>query len=534
MTGVAPSWDMIVVGGGMCGVALAHQVERSLGAGARVLLLEASPELGGRARTRYTEQGRAVDLGAHYFGVKHRRVRALAERLCPDAIFERSAVYGRDPASRGRFGGAYRVTPRSRTFFDVQGLERDGPLVDRLAIVRSMSLHLMLEGLVDVGAPWRTPLAPWLDRLTFADWIDLQDVPAWITEMWGLGSMGILSIAPRDISLLYWLWYQASNGGLLFTANDYAGGAQEFSLRCGMGGLVHALARELERTEVRLSAPVNSVHHGERGQVRVQLADGSQETARAVVIAATPHAVERNVTFEPPLDPRRARLLGQRAGHSAKVVLTYAEPFWHDSHGHHLMSYAAGPDADGLEWGLDTSDPRGDSHSLMFFVSPRLFERLGPDADEAAIERAILDAAVEMTGEARAAHPIRVDFQVWARERWFGGGPNTVMGPGVLSRLEGILGEPEGPEGRLWFASAEQSFEATGYVEGALAAAEHAASRVTELLTTRDGIRTAPPPRRTPARRSSAPVQAALAGAAYALLGPALAAARWWAARSEL
>src|SRR5690606_34799182 len=141
-------------------------------------------------------------------------------------------------------------------------------------------------------------------------------------------------------------------------------------------------------------------------------------------------AVGRHVEIEPPVDPRRARMLAQPMGHAAKAVLTYDEPFWHRSHGHHVMSYAAGPDADGLEWGLDTSDPDGGQFSLMFFVSPRLFARLGPQADDAAaVERAIVEAAVETTGDPRAAHPRRVDVAIWRRERWVGGGPNTVMGP---------------------------------------------------------------------------------------------------------
>jgi monoamine oxidase len=517
-----PAWDLIVVGGGMCGVALAHEVERCLGLGARVLLLEASARLGGRARTRSTPEGHAIDVGAHYFGVKHRRVRALAERLCKDDIFERSAVYGPDPASRGRFGGTFRVTPRSRTFFDVQGLERDGPLADRLAIMHSMSAHLALEALVDVHAPWRTPFARRLDRMTFADWIERQNIPPWIAEMWGLGSMGIMSVPAKDISLLYWLWYHASNGGLLYTSSDYAGGAQEFALRRGMGGLVHALARELTRTEVRLNAPVVAVEHGHAGCVTIELADGQRETARTVVIATTPHA-SRKVAFEPALDPRRARLMSQRTGHSAKAVLSYARPHWHDSHGQHIMSYAAGPDAHALEWGLDTSDPATGHYSLMFFVSPRLFERLGPNADDATIERAIVEAAVEMTGEPWAAHPTRVDVEIWARDPWVGGGPNTVMGPGVLSQLEGVLGEPEGAEGRLHFASAEQSFEFTGYLEGALAAAERAASAVLSVLEIRDGIRKAQKARyRAAARRGIAPVQASLAAAALAALTPAV------------
>jgi hypothetical protein len=169
----------------------------------------------------------------------------------------------------------------------------------------------------------------------------------------------------------------------------------------------------------------------------------------------------------------------------------------------------------------------------MFFVAPALFEELGAEAhDDAAVEQAIIDAVVEITGDARAARPSRVDLAVWGREPWLGGGPNTVMGPGVLSRLAGVMGVPEGPEGRVHFASAEQSLEWTGYVEGALAAAERATDALLSTLRERDDLKSArresaPSPRRRPAY-----LQAALAGTALAALTPALRATRWWARRA--
>jgi phytoene dehydrogenase-like protein len=57
------AWDVVVVGGGITGLIAAAFASR---AGARVLLLEGAPDLGGRARTRNTS-GYRLNQGAHAF-----------------------------------------------------------------------------------------------------------------------------------------------------------------------------------------------------------------------------------------------------------------------------------------------------------------------------------------------------------------------------------------------------------------------------------------------------------------------------------
>ena len=57
------AWDVVVVGGGITGLIAAAYASR---AGKRVLLLEGSPDLGGRARTRNTSDYR-FNQGAHAF-----------------------------------------------------------------------------------------------------------------------------------------------------------------------------------------------------------------------------------------------------------------------------------------------------------------------------------------------------------------------------------------------------------------------------------------------------------------------------------
>lgn len=470
-------FDLIVIGGGFTGVHAAWEMERRLPE-ARVLLLEAAPVLGGRARSVAAGEGCALDLGAHYFGADHRRVRALAERVAPGCVYSHLPCYGADPSSWIWLEGAWRAVRRSESYLDIQGLSRRVSWEHRARIFESLLRYLELEARVDVAAPWRTPGAAALDAMTVADWIAAQRLPRWIHEMWTLAVLNVQSIWPEQISLLYWLWYNASNGGFIKIADDFAGGPQEFAVSCGMQGLVERHAEEL-RGPVRLGAPVRHIDHGRPGQVAVTLADGERLAARRVVVAVTPAAAGR-LAYAPGLSEARSLLHTQPLGHAAKVVLRYATPWWRDTHGRHINVWSAGAAAYEIEWFLDTSHPDGRQHSLSGFVSDRLLDRAGPDP--AARRAAVMAATVALCGDPRAAEALQVEVWDWRDQPWVGGGPNTAFAPGLLTRVGPAFHAAEGPEGRLHFAAAEYADEFTGYVEGALASAEQVAARVAHEL----------------------------------------------------
>lgn len=488
-------WDTIVIGGGFAGVHCAHTLEQQR-PGARVLLLEAAPELGGRARSVACGDRCALDLGAHYFGVAHRRVRALADRLAPGAVYSHLPCYGAEPASRTLLEGQWRALRRSDSFLDIQGLSKRVGWEHRVRILESLVRYLELEARVDPRAPWATPDAAALDAITMAEWIASQRVPKWIHEMWSLAVLNIVSAWPHQISLLYWLWYTASNGGFLKIADDFVGGPQEFALDIGMQGLALRHAAEL-RGEVRRDTPVRAVDHG--GElVRVDIGEREPLLARHVVVATTP-AAARRVTFTPALAPERARMHAQPIGHAAKLILRYATPWWRDSLGEHFNVYTAGAHATGIEWFLDTSHPDGRQHSLTGFVSDQLLDAAGPDPE--ARRAALLAATVELCGDPRAGEPEELHLYDWREQPWIGGGPNTCLGPGMLSTLGPVFDAPEGPHGRLHFASAEYALEFTGYVEGALASGEHVATRVAAALAGRPLPRPRPRPGARPLQR---------------------------------
>lgn len=449
--------DVAIIGGGYSGVSALATFKR-FDPSMKVVLFEAENHLGGRA---YTRNG--LDLGAHYFGAQHRRLYELAERLVPHDLFNRASVYGANPAQRALLSGRWTLTTRQESFFDLQGLTKDCPPSEWAMIFRSIAEYVALESRVNLGAPWLTPDAHRLDSISFAEWIDGQVLVPWLREMWEFAALGIISAHARDISMLYWLWYTASNGGFLRMANDYEGGPQEFSVRCGLGGLLQRWADSLG-ADVRMSTPVVRVEQ-RADRVFLHTESGQRIESKHLIVAAAPATVGRYMTFEPALSPGRQLLNQQKMGHAKKAVFVYSEPFWRQSHGLHFYGYMGGPSTRTIEWALDTSRADGSEYTLMAFVSDRMND------DEASLRQAL----VELTDDPRAANFIRMERHDWGKQSYVGGGPNTVFAKGVISRLDGVLDKPEG---RVWFASAEQSIEFTGYVEGAILSGERAASAI--------------------------------------------------------
>lgn len=89
----SPSWDCIVVGAGISGLAARYAM---VAAGRRVMVLEKSRGLGGRTATRRLEPAGLADLGAQFFSSRNPKFMSLLQdaplkeiRLAQDALHPR-------------------------------------------------------------------------------------------------------------------------------------------------------------------------------------------------------------------------------------------------------------------------------------------------------------------------------------------------------------------------------------------------------------------------------------------------------------
>jgi monoamine oxidase len=238
----------------------------------------------------------------------------------------------------------------------------------------------------------------------------------------------------------------------------------------GAGSLTDALAARLADI-VSLSNPVHAVEqHGDRLRVHDRL---GVVTAQHVVLALPPALAVHRIEFRPGLPADIAHLARHTPvwmGNIAKVVVTYAEPFWR----RHGLAGAVISHTGPLRELHDMCGPHGRPAALFGFAP------LGP-SDAAPTERQVVDQLVELFGP-DAASPSEVVIADWHCD------PDTTPPHASSASAAETYGHPSYQDalagGRLHWASTETSRTSPGHIEGALAAAERA---VDAIIRSRDG-----------------------------------------------
>jgi monoamine oxidase len=281
---------------------------------------------------------------------------------------------------------------------------------------------------------------------------------------------------------------QNSEGDVIFermsreTPQRYRPVAQEqqsFRLVGGTAALVRALASELPRERVLLSAPVTAMALGSDGvELTIRRADDAEGTliAEQVIAAVPPRVLEATVSFTPPQEAAAARRWRDTptwmAPH-AKFFAVYDRPFWREAGLSGTAQSMVGP----MVEMHDATTASGEA-ALFGFLGVGAEQRavLG----EEALTRACLDQFARIFG-GDARTPRATLFQDWAAD------PRTAT---AADRVASGHPEPDpapwvtGPwRERLVLAGSESSPSEPGYLAGAVQAAERAAGELIGRLS---------------------------------------------------
>jgi monoamine oxidase len=156
-------------------------------------------------------------------------------------------------------------------------------------------------------------------------------------------------------------------------------------------------------------------------------------------------------------------------GQLMKCDAVYERPFWRDAG----LSGSALSDRGATRTVFDNSPADGSPGVLLAFVGGatlRTYDAMSADDRR----RNVLAGFAEMFG-AQALDPIEYTEHDWTTERWTGGGPVPIMGPGTLSTFGSAIREPFH---RVHWAGTETSTYWTGYMDGAVRAGERAAGEI--------------------------------------------------------
>jgi monoamine oxidase len=454
--------DVVVVGAGFAGLTAALRV---MEAGRSVVLVEARDRVGGRVNNHELPGGDISESGGTFVGPTQNHIVALGKQFGVGTFptyNEGQNVYV-NGGERSTFSD---TSPTGSAPLDPQ-------IVAELALVVAQLDEMSLS--VPVDAPWHAPRAAEWDGQTLESWLRDNSVSERFRRLVPAATRPIFGVEPRDLSLLFVLFYIAASGdertvGTFERNFNTREGAQMFRMAGGPYAICERIRERLGRRVV-LGSPVRRISQTRVG-VRV-VSDKVTVQARQAIVALPP-ALAGRIHFSPAL-PSDRDMLSQRLaqGYLAKVAAVYSEPWWRAKG---LTGQALSTDGP-VSATFDDSPPDGSPGVIFGFVGgDELRRHQARSAPER--RRVVLEQFVGLFGE-EAAGPIDYFETIWPEERWSRGGPVGVAGPGTYLAYGPALRRPEG---RIHWAGTETSTYWNGYMDGAVRSGERAAREVLDQL----------------------------------------------------
>lgn len=442
--------DVVVVGAGLAGLSCARALESG---GARVAVIEARDRVGGRTLSKTIGKG-TVDLGGQWLGANQPKLEALAKELGV-ATFP-TYHQGKKVLSLGGKVSTYGGSIPSLPLLDLVDMQRTLWTLDR------RTSRIVTESVLESRD------AAELDGITLESFksqsIRSNKVKALVDAVVRV----VFGAEPRDLSLLYFLLYSASGGGLMKLA-EIDGGAQQTRFVDGAQSLSIRLAERLKSSPM-LGVPARTIRQDATGVV--VRGDTMTIHAKRVVVAIPPSLAGR-IEYDPLLPVARDQLHQRMAmGATVKCLAMYDRAFWREDG----FSGEIVTDGD-VCVSFDNTSHDGAQPCLVAFVVGEAARRWSARPEQER-RKVVLDAFAKAFGD-KARDPSLYVEQDWSTERWTGGCPVGVLGTGALTTSAAAL---RTPVGRIHWAGTETAVRWMGYMEGALASGERAAREVLAAL----------------------------------------------------
>jgi monoamine oxidase len=458
-SGTNRSADVVIVGAGFAGLTAARNIRR---AGRSVVVVEARNRVGGRVWNHDLGGGHVSERGGTFVGPTQGRLLALASALKIGTF----PTY--DEGNNVYVHGSNRMT-----YSDTGPLGTAPP--DPTIIAETATVVALLDQMatsVPVDAPWEAANAASWETYTLEKWINEQSANPNFRALIPLATRPIFGAEPRELSLLFTLFYIASSGdeqnpGTFERNFDTRGGAQQSRFIGGSQLIALTIAGQLG-SRVVLSSPVRRIVQGSGG-VTVYSDRVTVKAKQAIV--AVPPALAARIDYEPILPFQRDQLT-QRYGNGTltKVGVVYDRPFWRDDGLNGSAVDTGGP----VSATFDDSPPDATASKgpgvIFGFVggdNARSYAAMSPAARRAAV---LAQFANFFGPKAQNAKDF---FETsWCGEPWTRGCPVGIPSNGTLLAYGPWIKQPIG---RIHWAGTETANYWNGYMDGAVRSGERAA-----------------------------------------------------------
>jgi monoamine oxidase len=454
--------DVCVVGAGFAGLTAARDL---VNAGKSVVVLEARGVVGGRVQNHELGAGQVSERGGTFVGPTQDHVLDLAKQLGVDTF---------DTYNTGE--NVYLADGQRMTYSDTgpTGTAPPDPtvLADLALVVTQLD---QMATTVPVDAPWNASSAADWDGQTLETWVKANSANPRFRRLTSLATRPIFGAEPRELSLLFVLFYIAASGnethaGTFERNFDTRDGGQMWRLAGGSQQIALRIAAQLGRRVV-LRSPVRRIT---QSGGRVTVASDRYTVKCRKVIVAIPPTLAGRIDYHPILPPERDQLT-QRYGQGTltKVAAVYDKPFWRDKG---LTGQAVS--IDGLVSATFDDSPQSGAPGVIFgFVggdSARTYQRMSAQEGR---DKVLGEFAGFFGEEARSPKDF---FETrWTTEQWTRGCPVGIAGPGTLLAYGDQMRQPVGA---IHWAGTETSTYWNGYMDGAVRSGQRAAKEVLDEL----------------------------------------------------
>ena len=454
--------DVCVVGAGFAGLTAARDL---VNAGKSVVVLEARSIVGGRVQAHELGGGQVSERGGTFVGPTQDHVLDLAKQLGVDTF---------DTYDTG--DNVYMADGQRSTYSDT-GPTGTAPLDPVILPELALAVQQLdsMANSVPVDAPWNAPSAADWDGQTLETWIKANSASDKFRRLVPLATRPIFGAEPRELSLLFVLFYIAASGnetnpGTFERNFDTRNGGQMWRLVGGSQEIALRIAAQLGRRVV-LRSPVRRIT---QSGGRVTAVSDRYTVKCQKVIVAIPPTLAGRIDYHPIVPPERDQLT-QRYGQGTltKVAAVYDKPFWRDKG---LTGQAVS--IDGLVSATFDDSPQSGAPGVIFgFVggdSARKYQRMSPQEGR---DKVLGEFAGFFGEEART--PKEFFDMRWTTEQWSRGCPVGIAGPGTLLAYGEQL---RAPVGAIHWAGTETSTYWNGYMDGAVRSGQRAAKEVLDEL----------------------------------------------------
>ena len=446
--------DVLIIGAGLSGLSAAKEITAK---GRSVLVLEARNRVGGRMLNHDIGGGHVTELGGQFVGPTQGQLIGLADEL---------GVQRFDCFDEGL--NIYYSNGTKQPFSDQlpTGSAPAGVAPEAAAAVAQLD---QMSTQVPVDEPWKSPNATDWDSQTLYTWLKNNSATPQFMGVASAATEAIFGAEPRDVSLLYTLFYIAASGdeqnpGTFERNFNTRGGAQQQRFVGGSQLIPLKMAQALGKSVV-LKTPARRVYQN-REYVRVD--SDKQSFYGKQVIVAVPPAIANRLIYQPQLPAIRDQLTQRMPnGSLMKCEAIYEKPFWRDQGYTGQVVSDTGP----VKVTFDNSPPDGSVGVLMGFCGGsecRAMMQAPPEEQKA---RALQSFANYFGDQAK--NPVDYVQFNWTNEQWNRGCPVSLLSPGTLLDFGPAL---RAPQGKVKWAGTETSTYWNGYMDGAIRAGRRAAA----------------------------------------------------------